>query len=168
MTDALLSEISRLSAEQVLLLSSDDSAFELFFNSLPDVKNRRALNDDIQRGNEELAAANLTMKSEIEKIKQDIADLSSVLEAQNHELQDKLHQQTQLKQRNSPEQLKQRLQEAVTQAEVTSDKTAEAFHEGKIDAKTFLTDYTEQRVLYHMRRAKLEHFDTNMAAGGLP
>jgi predicted RNase H-like nuclease (RuvC/YqgF family) len=157
-----MSEVERLSPEEIITLTNSDAAFEQFFYDLPVVKNRRALNDDIQKGNEEMAAANMTMKAEIERLKHEIADLTQIMQSQRGELNQKLAKKAEIMQRNSPAALVQKLNEAVQSTEASSDETADKFHKGEIDIKTFINNYTEQRTSYYARKLKKEQLESSL------
>jgi len=158
MQSAEFPEVQSLTSDELLVLLSDETAFESFFASLAAVKHHQAINADIQRGNEEMAAANLSMKTEIKSLEEEITDLANVAQLQRQELDAKLARKQQLMERHSPEALHRLLSAATQQAEQLSDATADAFHAGRMDLKQFITDYTEQRRTFHLRREKLEAF----------
>uniref|UniRef100_A0A7S4G6G0 VPS37 C-terminal domain-containing protein n=1 Tax=Eutreptiella gymnastica TaxID=73025 RepID=A0A7S4G6G0_9EUGL len=155
-------EVQTLGSDELKTLIDDDVAFEQFFNNLAIIKNRKALNEDVQRGNEDMATANLSMKAEIEALKEEITDLSNVARVQKAELDTKLARKQELMERHSPQVLLGRLTTAVAQAEEHSDATAEAFHQGSMKdeaaLKQFIQLYTDQRKQYHMRKLKLDGF----------
>eukprot|EP00667_Euglena_gracilis_P021453 EG_transcript_23494 len=162
-------EVQRLSGEELSALLNDEAAFESFFNNLAVVRSQRALHADVQRENEEMAVANLSMKAEIEALKEEIGELDQVARAQRAELEAKLARRRELQERQSPAALYRLLQTATAQAEGDSDATADAFHQGAIDLKQFLTSYVEQRKLYHLRKQKLDAFYGRFGPGaGLP
>eukprot|EP01010_Urceolus_cornutus_P001323 NODE_1861_length_730_cov_167.491924_g1450_i0.p1 GENE.NODE_1861_length_730_cov_167.491924_g1450_i0~~NODE_1861_length_730_cov_167.491924_g1450_i0.p1 ORF type:complete len:169 (-),score=43.86 NODE_1861_length_730_cov_167.491924_g1450_i0:158-664(-) len=153
-----LPEVQRLSVDELTDLLENQAKFEQFFNGLSVIQNRKALNADIQNGNEEMAATNLLMKGQIDSLKLEISELTSIISAQKNELDKKMALKAEIMKQNSPQVLYAKLKEATKQAEDESEKTSESFKKGEMDLKQFLKDYGDQRKLYHMRKQKLDGF----------
>jgi len=149
-------ELDHKSADELRLLLEDDDAFEVFIQDLDFVKTLVKLRNDIRDNNAELAQKNLSREQEVKDLRNDVDGKKSQLESLKNVLNEKVELQRQMMAKYSPAILLQRLQEAAQEIDQDSERTSKQFLEGEMNHKVFLDTYMEQRVLYHLRSAKLE------------
>eukprot|EP01012_Entosiphon_sulcatum_P009997 TRINITY_DN15777_c0_g1_i2.p4 TRINITY_DN15777_c0_g1~~TRINITY_DN15777_c0_g1_i2.p4 ORF type:complete len:127 (+),score=34.88 TRINITY_DN15777_c0_g1_i2:2148-2528(+) len=118
---------------------------------------------------------NLELEQQIAALKSEIAELTAVHESQKAELESKLKEKAALAQvcqlwvlaeKYSPAVVAARLRDATQATEDESEKIAETFHQGDMDLKTFLKQYSDLREKYHLQKLRSEYFAQKFLPSG--
>eukprot|EP01012_Entosiphon_sulcatum_P009996 TRINITY_DN15777_c0_g1_i1.p3 TRINITY_DN15777_c0_g1~~TRINITY_DN15777_c0_g1_i1.p3 ORF type:complete len:168 (+),score=50.07 TRINITY_DN15777_c0_g1_i1:1967-2470(+) len=159
-------ELKNLTLVELNGLLESDVAFDDFFANLKVVQDRKVFNTELQEGNERTARENLELEQQIAALKSEIAELTAVHESQKAELESKLKEKAALAQKYSPAVVAARLRDATQATEDESEKIAETFHQGDMDLKTFLKQYSDLREKYHLQKLRSEYFAQKFLPSG--
>ncbi|KAI8380285.1 hypothetical protein BD560DRAFT_387692 [Blakeslea trispora] len=150
------SAISRLSQEDVEELLQNETAFEIFFNSLDAVKNLKNFQEDLRNANEQLAHKHLSREDQVIKARSEVEALFNQFHLSKLEFDQKEKLQQEAYNRFSSATVLTRLKASVYESDELSESVAQSFLDGNLDNDSFVKQFNEFRKVYHLRASKLE------------
>ncbi|KAI8979130.1 hypothetical protein BDF20DRAFT_867790 [Mycotypha africana] len=148
--------ISKLSSEEIDELLSDETGFEIFFNTLDRVKNLKAFQEELRNGNDQLAHKNLSREDQLIKLRSEVADLYNKYQTDKAAFDKKERQQNEAFSRFSSSTVLTRLKASLYESDELSESVAQSFLDGNLDNDSFVKQFREFRKVYHLRASKLE------------
>lgn len=152
-------EILDLQVDQLNALLNDDQYMDDFIEELSPIK---ALNDDLDvliENNETLANQNLEMKTKLDALKTAIEELSADFINSGGKYEEVNRRYVEKSQEYSPDNIKQLLQIAVSNAEADCDQYVENFLNGDDTITQFLDNFMETKKLIATRKFKEERLN---------
>ncbi|KAL7023254.1 hypothetical protein ACKWTF_012538 [Chironomus riparius] len=154
-----IKEIEGLEIDQLYALLNDDQCLDDFIEELQTVRTLNIELDSLIESNEKQAVTNLQKEGELNKLKESIESLSidflnlgSKYEATSKKYQDK-------SQEYLPENIRQLLEIAVSNAEYQCEESVDAFLNGKQSSSQFLENFMEIKKLIAIRKFKEERLN---------
>ncbi|CAG8457318.1 17411_t:CDS:2 [Racocetra persica] len=149
-------EILTKSKEDLEDLLSNDIFFESFFESIEQIHNTIAVQNEMRMGNETIAKETLLQENELNQLRQSVQEQENSLLDLNSTLQEKLNLQQNALQRFSPSVLSTKLKAGVQQSDELSEQMANSFLSGELETDQFIKHFREIRKVFHLRNAKVE------------
>ncbi|KAG2231843.1 hypothetical protein BDF21DRAFT_422672 [Thamnidium elegans] len=148
--------IARLSPEEMEELVQNETAFEIFFESLDRVKNLKTFQEELRSGNETLAHKNLSREDQLLKLRSEVESLESKFKMDKLEFERKEKLQNEAFHRFSAATVLTRLKASAYESDELSESVAQSFLDGNLDNESFVKQFREFRKVYHLRESKLE------------
>ncbi|KAG2205770.1 hypothetical protein INT47_003953 [Mucor saturninus] len=148
--------IAKLSPEEMEELLQNETAFDIFFETLDRVKNLKTFQEELRSGNELLAHKNLGREDQLLKLRSEVEYLDTIFKQEKLEFEKKEKIQNEAFNRFSSSTVLTRLKGGVYEQDELSEKVAQSFLEGNLDNETFVKQFREFRKVYHLRESKLE------------
>jgi len=149
-------ELNKLSVAELEQLNSSVDDQDEFIDSLPVMKEiDRTMEEWITR-NEEVAKETLSKEGRLEELRAGVAELWETARQLKgrHETLNQEYQR--LADKYSPQSIRQEVKRAAVKSDEESELIAEQFLNGDIDLDTFLSAYTQKRMLSYCRKTKEE------------
>lgn len=147
-------EILNLHVDQLHSLLHDDQYLNDFVEELAPLKALNVDLDTLISDNESLANSNMSMKEKLNELKNSISELSSEFLQLGGKYDSKHKKYVEISQEYSPDNIKQLLQIAVSDAEADCEKSVESFLNGDLSVNQFLESFTESKKLISTRKWK--------------
>ncbi|KAI9363643.1 hypothetical protein BD770DRAFT_380082 [Pilaira anomala] len=148
--------IANLSHEEMEELLHNETAFEIFFESLDRVKNLKTFQEELRSGNEILAHKNLSREDQLLKLRSEVEGLESQFKLEKIEFEKKEKLQNEAFHRFSASTVLTRLKASAYESDELSESVAQSFLDGNLDNESFVKQFREFRKVYHLRESKLE------------
>ncbi|KAM3584009.1 hypothetical protein VKS41_003978 [Umbelopsis sp. WA50703] len=161
-TPALVATIIKSKTnEELEELSSNDAAFEMFFQQLERVQQLKTVQEELRSGNEALAKRNLAAKDDLVKLQEEVSALDAEWKEHWQRYQESDQQQQAAFNRFSTANIIARLRAAALECDDLSESVAQSFLDGSLDHDTFVKQFRDLRKVYHLRASKVERGQRN-------
>ncbi|KAI9311261.1 hypothetical protein BX666DRAFT_1999659 [Dichotomocladium elegans] len=144
------------SPEDIEELLTNDTAFEMFFNSLERVQNMKTVREELRNGNENLANKNLSRQDSLQALDAQVKALDLEYRQLKGQFEEKERQQNDAFNRFSSATVMTRLKASIQESDELSESVAQSFLDGNLDHDGFVKQFRELRKVYHLRASKLE------------
>uniref|UniRef100_A0A1B6LMU0 VPS37 C-terminal domain-containing protein n=1 Tax=Graphocephala atropunctata TaxID=36148 RepID=A0A1B6LMU0_9HEMI len=149
-------ELNNLSVSELELLNSNNDCLDEFVDSLPVMKGVDRVMEEWITRNEEVAKETLSKEGQLEELRAAVGEkLQTACQLKaRHETLSQEYQR--LADRYSPQSIREHVKRAAMKSDEESEHIAEQFLHGDMDLDTFLSAYTQKRMLSYCRKTKEE------------
>eukprot|EP01062_Namystynia_karyoxenos_P082870 TRINITY_DN9420_c0_g1_i1.p1 TRINITY_DN9420_c0_g1~~TRINITY_DN9420_c0_g1_i1.p1 ORF type:complete len:223 (+),score=95.35 TRINITY_DN9420_c0_g1_i1:84-752(+) len=148
-------ELRRLTTPQLQLLQHSQSAYEVFFHSLPQVRSMLQEHAEVQSSVERKAVENCSAHGQLQRLQSELAALKAEAEQRRAALRTLQHRRAEHARALTPDRVVAQLEECAAEAERRSERISEEWQSGSLSLERFVADYTSARKDYHVQHYKL-------------
>uniref|UniRef100_A0A1B6G0U1 VPS37 C-terminal domain-containing protein n=1 Tax=Cuerna arida TaxID=1464854 RepID=A0A1B6G0U1_9HEMI len=149
-------ELNNLTVSELELLNSNNDCLDEFVDSLPVMKGIDRVMEEWITRNEEVAKETLSKEGHLEELRAAVGEkLQTACQLKaRHDILSLEYQR--LADRYSPQSIREHVKRAAMKSDEESEHIAEQFLNGDMDLDTFLSAYTQKRMLSYCRKTKEE------------
>eukprot|EP00045_Choanoeca_perplexa_P000228 m.13446 g.13446 ORF g.13446 m.13446 type:complete len:364 (+) comp10158_c0_seq1:174-1265(+) len=156
--DVVRERLKDMDLEELQQLNDDPAKQLEFFETSPYVNLVRDLEQSHRNEAERLARTNLEHEPALERLRNELIELSERLGELEKKLQLKQQRYSELSSQHQPAALHTQLRIKISEADEASEDVVSQFRNGDLNATEFLKQFQAQRKLYHVRKLKEERF----------
>jgi DNA anti-recombination protein RmuC len=153
--------VEALGPDELKTLIDDPAAFMVMFQNLSICKEFHQKDKEMHDRVVEMAESNLGKERDLQNLREKLIAMHEQLAQLRTEYDNKVDQMREISQRFTPQAISTSLKIAVQEADEAAHRTLTTFMDpkGNMDSDTFVKQYTAERKLHHIRRAKDDQFN---------